>query len=896
MRQSSSVEDSSQESSMMKRDPVWSKKETSCDLEFDCTVDQIMNVRTVIMSKSADNAVQWRAVPSLREIWRQERRRMSLLLPPKDDFLSQSEHPAAPPFTLNVKQDASVPGTRLAVLGMKKLVRVSLGLEQEFSRTMKQIIHRYAAQVLWADQMLSARKQCNPLLGDVALTQDSSGPDDADALDALAALGDQFGHDAGLSDSQVDHLAEIPSLSQIPDDEYEGCAVQFSQRVDRGEIVNESKYENIEDYIDPSTLAPYDDFEEDDEEYMDEHEFEQALTMLENGIARKELVGTTYPSCHLQLESVGWSKADSSDESGGDDEKDAIVNATPSMSRYSLPSSMPASTPPSTSSGLVTTQTAGTLFMPSIFPPSRAQVESREVTGTMTRCLYQLERHRSAPTWLIHTSRYIGRRESLLAQKLVSPTWGPRWSEGKFIITSVAKPPSRYEVEAWLKKQTRISLVKADPLSKAESKLVASVSKRTGVQLQIDDNSRQLTAALTTNRKRRRVEFNCSVQEVEHVEWSTSQPMPSQSQSSSQKDFPSKPDVGSESLPKTSSPETEKPQRGNSLSLLMTDSATNSESQESAQPLDGIGQQGGRIFVEGGGGLKTKTKASPKLSNFDSSQATNKNSGISSLDLPNPLTIMSIEIHVQCRTGRAGISDSKEVAMRPHAEKDKVSAVTYVYAKDPGGGEAMQFLEKGCVFVPAETELRGAPFEKTVASQLSKRIEASLPRATMGVHSDMTVEAVRDEKQLMLRFASIVRWKDPDMLLSWDSQGSGLGYLIERGCILGTSVNASTNSPSKTTSTDIDMARLLGRFPTAKQAKDTSAKSFFGGNKADAERKELDKSKSVAEVVDNKHQWKGSGLGADWDERVGPGVAAASIVSRLIRLLIVLLNSRTEMI
>ena len=884
MRQSSSAEASSQESNMMKREPVWCKKETSCDLEFDCTIDQIMNIRTVITSKGDDDSVQWRAVPSLREIWRQERRRMSLLLPPKDDFLSQAANPATPPFTLNVKQGASVPGTRLAVLGMKKLLRVSQGLEQEFDRAMKQIIHRYAEHVLRTDQMFSARKQCNPLLANVAHTQDSSAPDDVDALDALAALGGQFEQEIDVSGSEAGTGTDFPSLSQIPDDEYEECAVLFSQRVDRGEHVEESQYEHVEDYIDPTTLAPYDDFEDDEEEYMDEHEFEQALTVLENGIARKESVATVYPPNHSQPKSVDWSKAESSDESGYEDElKPGILNATPRMTRYSGIESTPTSTPRPTPCGPMRTNIAGTLCAPCILPPSRAQVESREATGVMTRCLYQLERHRSTPTWLIHTSRYMILRENLLVQKLGAPTWGPRWSEGKFVIASVVKPPSRFEVESWLKKQDRKSNSKRVSMSTVESKHRASVSKLTGVNLQMDDNSRQLTAAPSTSLKRRRVEFNGAVQEVEQVEWSTSQPMPSQSQSNSQKDTPSKPNGVADLLSKESSPEANH-QCGNSLSV-QSNSSNNSESQGSAQALDGIGQQGGRIYVEGGGGLKTKTKASPKSSSFDSIKAAKKKSGISSLDLPNPLTIMSIEIHVQCRTGRAGVHDSKEVAMRPNSEKDKVSAAVYVYARDPGGGETMQFLEKGCVFVPHEAELRGRTFDSSVASNLSKRIEASLPRATMGVSSEVTVEAVRDEKQLMLRLASIVRWKDPDMLLSWDTQGSGLGYLIERGCIIGKSVDTSTNSPSKKTSTEVDMARLLGRIPTAKQAKENGAHNFLSENQSEVYRKDVDKSKGVADAVDNKYKWKGSGLGAEWDERVGPGVAAASIVSSLIRLL-----------
>jgi hypothetical protein len=112
-------------------DPFWSRKETSCDVELDVSVEQIMNVDEIITDLPSDaedrEQIHWRAVPSLKEIWRQERLRMSKLLKPKDDFLSQANSP--PPFTLNVKKGSSIPGARLAVMGMKRLFDVSDGLE-----------------------------------------------------------------------------------------------------------------------------------------------------------------------------------------------------------------------------------------------------------------------------------------------------------------------------------------------------------------------------------------------------------------------------------------------------------------------------------------------------------------------------------------------------------------------------------------------------------------------------------------------------------------------------------------------------------------------------------------------------------------------------------------------
>lgn len=154
-----------------------------------------------------------------------------------------------------------------------------------------------------------------------------------------------------------------------------------------------------------------------------------------------------------------------------------------------------------------------------------------------------------------------------------------------------------------------------------------------------------------------------------------------------------------------------------------------------------------------------------------------------------------------------------------------------------------------------------------------------MPRTTMGVASDLTVESVRDEKQLLLRLSSLVRWKDPDMLVSWDPQGSGLGYLVERGAVLGKSVDSTRNSPEKKPPQEIDMVRLLGRLPTARKCPDDRYHQSFFERDLKADHKEIDKLKGETEVMDEKNQWKGSGLGVEWDERVGAGAAAASIVS-----------------
>ena len=134
--------------------PFWAKKETSCDVEIDVHVTDILNVHSIMKTLPEDEVesqnIHWRAVPSLREIWQEERRRMAKLLEPKDDFLSRQsatnngetgdKGKSPPPFTLSVKKEASTPGAMLAAKGMKRLLNITDGLENDFvSRDVKEI-------------------------------------------------------------------------------------------------------------------------------------------------------------------------------------------------------------------------------------------------------------------------------------------------------------------------------------------------------------------------------------------------------------------------------------------------------------------------------------------------------------------------------------------------------------------------------------------------------------------------------------------------------------------------------------------------------------------------------------------------------------------------------------
>ena len=109
----------------------------------------------------------------------------------------------------------------------------------------------------------------------------------------------------------------------------------------------------------------------------------------------------------------------------------------------------------------------------------------------------------------------------------------------------------------------------------------------------------------------------------------------------------------------------------------------------------------------------------------------------------------------------------------------------------------------------------------------------------------------------------------PSNWCSWDPQSSGLGYIIERG------VNgAETLRPEGFQSETLDMARLLGRTPS-----DQSKAAFFGKQqKPESKPGEEHESKGEDKKKEEK-TWRGSGLGTDWDDKVGAGAAAASIVS-----------------
>ena len=141
--------------------------------------------------------------------------------------------------------------------------------------------------------------------------------------------------------------------------------------------------------------------------------------------------------------------------------------------------------------------------------------------------------------------------------------------------------------------------------------------------------------------------------------------------------------------------------------------------------------------------------------------------------------------------------------MQPDSSRDSIFAVCYVYGIYPGGGEAVETLERGCVFVPVGADLLG------------RNVRLLPLDKTPGMASYTTMETAKYERQLLMRIASIVQWKYPDALMSLDTKGGGVGYLIERGAALQRKSSDLENyeTMGRSVRRPIDMVRLLGRTP-----------------------------------------------------------------------------------
>lgn len=491
--------------------------------------------------------------------------------------------------------------------------------------------------------------------------------------------------------------------------------------------------------------------------------------------------------------------------------------------------------------------------LPSYFPawvsPSTSNPSRQMVSTTTAGSLYNMSNTTlAAPVWLKHLSRYNKRPDPAPASDCHSNSY----------VQPTQLPPTRRKIRAWSRKlilpsggQQKVQTVGA------EAKVAPPI-------LEIDSNSRKIVAFGGAN-KGDQVEVANAPNQIEEAVWEASQ---SWQLSMTQQH------LGDDSNDhQTEKNDDNERSVGDKSRLVESISGSNTQSNSQSNsvcalgdPLEGIGAQGGKIHVQGGGTLKARTKATQRTPTTNENTKPVSRASVVVDSATAPISFMSVEIHVQCRTGISRL-DSKRISMVADSNKDKIFAIVYVYGIDPGGGESLQILERCCLFVKFQQE-------DSERSVLAKSIEASMPRSNLGMTAKLHVECLESEKKLLLRFSSLVKTKDPDMLLSWDPQSAGLGYMIERALVLNNGdASASQQGPHPSSSSTnkkgtIDLIRLLGRTRLATPLPlrdEIDPKSLIGFNEEGKDKK-----------------FTGSGLGVDWDEKVGAGAAAASITGRLV--------------
>ena len=302
----------------------WLKKQTSCDVEFDTTVENLLNIHDVMTELPSPleerQKIHWRAVPSLREIWEQERKRMKILLTPDKDFLSMEENDedgsssscsnsdneesyfepqegSTPQFTLNVKKNASVPGTRLANKGVKRLFGTSEGLEDDFRRALADIVSRH-------DRFIDNI--------DKKIVGDSNGEHVSmnfeNGIEALASLGNQFTQNSADGDEIIfgsqssertpdnTHTIHTPAHKSIQVEKY--TLTQLTQAdIDKERELLDSE---LHDEVTNDAINNDDDFicEEDE---LGEEGLERTLTFLASQAVGLDEINENFIECKDQF-------------------------------------------------------------------------------------------------------------------------------------------------------------------------------------------------------------------------------------------------------------------------------------------------------------------------------------------------------------------------------------------------------------------------------------------------------------------------------------------------------------------------------------------------------------------------------------------------------------------
>ena len=984
----------------------WTKKESSCDLELDTTIDHL---------KNRDNNNQtWRAVPSLQDIWLQEYNRMCQLLSPSEYFIPpQHAHDID-------NKSSSRSGAKLALKGANQLFDTNSTLKEDYQKAMKDILHRHESFLDEIDQRNKSKyaqklKKNNNQpkeekltiaesfpLSQAFLTHSDNHSDDEDG-DALNKLMELFETNLSKSDNKTNNADEI-ALSQVSstssslsfhyypaiqnknatneddksknndNDEPENDQVNnstphksllftpdkrpsdntftpqrssceshsktrtmlvarrstpinllrndaeakqnvkrmmtmtpeekrfveesvssFGKIVDRGENVILSQKQVcddapfLEDFIDPNTLTPYNDGDdENEEEEMSEEALEKSLSMLHRQSPKNKTAkhqqekGTESPKVNSDSKSNTSNnhkhekrrdpkrKLTFSNEDEGNPEIDNCSQGTKhsidislkidnvhvetikgSIDQNGIESESPQhhnnseeimphqtinSTNSSSSQRVLSDGNCYTIEPKTLNqPPNRDAVInggstiqfhsfhsaiSQSVSQKFKKGYEQIEDEFLHPSWLGYSSNFNEFHKQTFSSKDKTMSYVSFYDffqknhidtfSNSFLEPIQERPPSLRAVKSWVKKKRlkerkKIIMEKNDPSNAqrkssnlVKNKSVAAISvPRTSrkVKFELDDHNNEINLGLKNSSQSQQTRKRLDLvneeregkpavavpQKVDTVGYDSPKfdnDLQTHDSFSPKQNRFHQLSLSHEKKPKTSPVRLSSTIEGTQLTLESTieqrgGSNVSQDIHLNRDPLEGIGQQGGRIHVQGGGGLKTSNVSKGENRSCDASSSDQ----ISHQDLCS-LSIMSIEIHVQCRTGKAGTKGLKKIAMKPDFNRDAIFAVVYVYAIDPGGGEKINIIERGAIFIPTEAELSAYEKNKTFscdnnASDLQKK-DIQIPNIgkTMGIASQTTMEYAKNENHLLLRLASIIQCRDPDILVSWDTQVS----------------------------------------------------------------------------------------------------------------------------
>jgi hypothetical protein len=804
-------------------------KQTSCPVEVDATVNSILNVIDIITeTQEEDDAVDergqndgvdglpihWRAVPSLKEIWFQERRRMKKLLgtdAPLKSFQSQlaANHSSA---------------TESAVRGMERLVEVTQGLPEALERATRDIVQRHQSSIAEHDAMILQSNGGVQTVGtgNKTITKNLT-PVDDDAIRMLDNLGNMFekiensgggdgyqrddmGASTGLSRSQAFHSSGHKRQSKAVDE------FELSQKMERGEaIIDDNPFESLDDAIDPETLLPYAPEDEESSDEEDEQTLERQLATLASQAFDNDV-------------------DDANDHYGLDSRRSPINPDSPNIAIVNQRSTLVEQ-----SKAMAVRIATANPHEPASDNNDHDELASKPSPNHLAKVDQQatsVEQSKDISV-IVATAE---REETAIAGDTDAPM---EWNHDQCVVI---QPSKRVPISSELQRQA----VQLHPIPHGFPCWIPFISKYTSAKRAPASIDPPIGIVLPTKYPPTKAVL---LRWCEGREQSNSTTASKRNITSKKRRCPADSNVVSTANNHVSTPST--------LSAEIS--------------LQGICNQGGRILVEKGGQLKARTKAT-QLNSQDKREMKRNRSD----HLPCPVQMMSVEIYVQRRVSRTGIDRGSMIALTADSEKDSVCAIVLVLALDPGGGESLLFAERYILFVPVGQNQTTA-FSRSSADKESQCLKRNMPSQTLGVNAPLHVECLADERQLLLRFASLVRWKDPDLLMSWDTQGAGLGYIIERGLALTKIQN------QRVTAQGIDMARLLGRTSTPPSQNVHGKRLSTDTNDFQSDLfvsafPEVDHGPGSTAALDRKNHWKGSGLGGDWDDKVGAGQAASSIV------------------